>query len=55
MTAHLLIGLATGGGLGFGCSKLGGCATGMCPLTRSPWIDPIFGAMLGALIASSFK
>jgi len=55
MTARLLIGLAGGGGLGFGYYKLVGCASGTCPLTSNPWIATIYGAVMGLLIATSFK
>ena len=26
-----------------------GCKTGFCPITRSPWLSTIYGALLGAM------
>lgn len=50
-----IIGAAVGAVLGLGYYKLVGCPTGACPLTRHPWITTIYGALLGVLIASSFR
>jgi len=32
-----------------------GCATGTCPLTSNPIISTIYGAVLGAVVAGSFR
>lgn len=55
MLLKLVIGIAVGGGLGFAYYKFIGCATGACPLTSNPWISSIYGALLGALIATSVR
>ena len=55
MILKLILGVAIGGGLGFAYYKLIGCSTGSCPLTSNPWISSIYGAVLGALIATSFR
>jgi hypothetical protein len=55
MILKIIISMAAGGGLGFGYYKLVGCASGTCPLTSNPWIATIYGAVLGVLIATSFK
>ena len=55
MILNITIGATVGGGLGLGYSKLVGCPTGACPLTRNPWITAIYGTALGALFASSFR
>jgi len=26
-----------------------GCKSGVCPITRSPWLSTIYGAILGAM------
>jgi len=54
MILRILIGVILGGGLGFGWYKLVGCSTGTCPLTSNPVISTIFGAVFGALLATSF-
>ena len=55
MILKLILGVVIGGGLGFACYKIIGCSTGSCPLTSNPWISSIYGAVLGALIATSFR
>ena len=54
MILRFVIGLVAGGALGFGYYKFVGCPTGACPLTRHPVIRTIYGAVLGALMATSF-
>ena len=54
MILRIIIGVTLGGGLGFGWYKLVGCSTGTCPLTSNPVISTIFGAVFGALLATSF-
>ena len=55
MILRIIIGVILGGGLGFGWYKLVGCSTGTCPLTSNPVISTIYGAVVGALVASSFN
>ena len=55
MILKLILGLVIGGGLGFACYKLVGCSTGTCPLTSNPVISSSYGAIVGALIATSFR
>ncbi|OQB91507.1 MAG: hypothetical protein BWX84_01352 [Verrucomicrobia bacterium ADurb.Bin118] len=54
MILRLLLGAVLGGGLGFAFYKFVGCSTGTCPLTSNPVISSIYGAVMGALLASSF-
>jgi hypothetical protein len=54
MILRIIFGVILGGGLGFGWYKLVGCSTGTCPLTSNPVISTIFGAVFGALLATSF-
>lgn len=43
---------AVGGAvLGFGYYKLVGCRTGACPITSSPVISTLYGAVLGYLLS----
>lgn len=53
MILKILIGAAVGAGLGYLVMyKLIGCASGACPITRSPVTSTIYGALLGGLFAS---
>lgn len=48
------IGLVLGGLGGFLYWAEVGCSTGTCPITSSPYISTLYGAMVGVLIGSSF-
>jgi hypothetical protein len=51
---HIVIGIVTGGSLGFGSHKFVGCSSGDCPLTSHPVLSTIYGAVFGVLVAASF-
>ncbi len=55
MILRVIIGIVVGAGLGFGWYKLVGCSTGACPLTSNPVITTIYGAVVGVLVATSFR
>jgi hypothetical protein len=55
MILKIVIGAALGGGLGFAYYKFVGCSSGTCPLTSHPVVATIYGAVLGLLIATSFR
>jgi hypothetical protein len=55
MILRILIGIIVGGGLGFAYYKFVGCSSGTCPLTSHPVISTIYGAVLGVLLATSFR
>jgi hypothetical protein len=55
MSLRIVIGAAFGAGLGLGWYKLAGCATGTCPLSSNPFLSTLFGALVGVLIATSFR
>jgi Family of unknown function (DUF6132) len=55
MILRIVIGLLAGGGLGFAWYKFVGCSTGSCPLTSNPIVSTIYGAVLGVLVATSFR
>jgi hypothetical protein len=38
-----------GGAAGYGYYKFIGCRTGSCPITSSPWISTLYGALVGSL------
>ncbi len=55
MILRIILGVLVGGGLGFAYHKFVGCSTGTCPLTSNPVISTIYGAVLGVLLATSFR
>lgn len=55
MILKIVIGAVIGGGLGFTYYKFIGCSSGACPLTSHPVVSSVYGAVLGALIATSIR
>ncbi len=53
MVMRIILGIVIGGVAGFAYYKLVGCRTGSCPITSNPLSSIIFGAIFGALIAST--
>jgi hypothetical protein len=45
-----IAGIVIGAALGFAYYQLVGCASGTCPITSSPFLSTIFGAIIGVLI-----
>jgi hypothetical protein len=35
---------------GFLYYRFVGCKSGLCPITRNPWISTLYGALIGALL-----
>jgi xanthine/uracil permease len=38
-----------GAAVGYLFYRFVGCKSGVCPITRSPWLSTIYGAILGAM------
>ncbi|MGA4645708.1 DUF6132 family protein [Limisphaera sp. 4302-co] len=55
MILRLALGVVIGGVIGYGWYRLVGCSTGTCPLTSHPVISTVYGAVLGAVVASSLQ
>ena len=53
MIVRVIIGIVVGGGLGLAYYKLVGCSSGACPLTSNPFVSTLYGAVVGALVAST--
>ena len=51
----ILIGVGVGALLGFLYYRFVGCATGACLITRNPYISTLYGALIGALVASGAR
>lgn len=49
------LGIVLGAVAGYLVYRFVGCRTGTCPITRSPYLSTVFGALLGALIARMRK
>jgi len=47
-----IIGGVAGAGIGFLVYRFIGCRTGTCPITASPWMSMLVGAIFGALFGS---
>ena len=46
----IFLGIAAGAVIGFAIGYFGKCASGTCPLTRSPWISMVVGALFGLMV-----
>jgi phosphate/sulfate permease len=50
-----IAGIIVGGIAGFAYYHFVGCASGTCPITSSPYISTIYGALMGYLLFDIFK
>ena len=55
MTWKLVLSVLAGAALGFAYYRLVGCRTGACPITSSPYISTIYGAVLGYLFSGALR
>jgi len=55
MIARILLGVLIGGAIGAVLGYFGKCSSGSCPLTANPYRGAIYGAVIGALLASAFS
>lgn len=51
----LLLGVVLGSLAGYAYYYYVGCKTGTCTITSSPFNSTVYGAVMGALLLSSFK
>lgn len=51
----VLIGIGVGALFGYLYYRFVGCTTGACPITRNPYTSLLYGALIGALIATGAK
>jgi len=54
VVGRILLGVLIGGAIGAGLGYFGKCTSGNCPLTANPYRGAIYGAVMGALLASVF-
>jgi len=55
VVGRILLGVLIGGTIGVGLGYFGKCSSGSCPLTANPYRGAIYGAVMGALLASAFS
>jgi len=55
MIFRIFLGVLTGGAIGAVMGYFGKCSSGICPLTANPYRGAIYGAVMGALLTSSFS
>jgi len=51
----MIVGMPIGALAGFLYWKYIGCSSGSCPITSKPFNSTVYGAIMGALLFSSFK
>lgn len=49
---RVFLGIMIGAIIGFAIGYFGKCASGACPLTSTPWISTIVGALIGLMMAT---
>lgn len=55
MITKIFLGVLIGGSIGAVLGYFGKCSSGTCPLTANPYRGAIYGAVMGALLASAFS
>jgi thioredoxin 1 len=55
MIARIIFGIVIGGLIGAGLGYFGKCSSGTCPLMANPYRGAIYGAVMGAVVASLFS
>jgi len=55
MISRIFLGVLIGGAIGSVLGYFGKCSSGACPLTAGPCRGAIYGAVMGALLASAFS
>ena len=55
MIARIFLGVLIGGSIGAVLGYFGKCSSGSCPLTANPYRGAIYGAVIGALLASALS
>jgi thioredoxin 1 len=55
MITRIFLGVLIGGSIGVLLGYFGKCSSGACPLMANPYRGAIYGAVMGALLASAFS
>jgi Family of unknown function (DUF6132) len=51
----LAVGILLGAGAGYAYYHFVGCGSGTCPITSKPLNSSLYGALMGGLLAASFR
>jgi phage shock protein E len=51
----LAVGILLGAGAGYAYYYFIGCSSGTCPITSKPLNSSLYGALMGGLLAASFR
>lgn len=51
----IILGVIAGGAVGFLYYRFIGCASGACKIASNPYISTLYWALLGGILASTFK
>lgn len=55
MNSRLLFFVVIGALLGYLYQRFIGCRTGTCPITSSPYLSALYGALIGYLLSGSTR
>ena len=55
MALKVVLYIVVGAALGFGYYRFVGCRTGVCPITSSPYISTLYGALMGFMLSGATR
>jgi hypothetical protein len=55
MTVRTVLSIVLGAAGGLAYQRFIGCRTGTCPITSSPYVSTIYGAVMGFLLAGGVR
>jgi hypothetical protein len=55
MGLRLVLSVIVGAALGFAYHRFVGCRSGACPITATPYISTLYGAVLGYMLSGGVR